>query len=82
MVRRQLILMSWLVLPLTVRAEEAAAPDFRRDVVPILRTYCLGCHSPTDKNGDLSMHTFAELSKGGEHGPRWSRARVAKVVFT
>jgi WD40 repeat protein len=68
-VLKQLILMSSLVWSMAILADEGAAPDFRRDVVPILRTYCLGCHSPTDKNGDFSMHTFADLSKGGEHGP-------------
>ena len=67
--RRQLILMISLAGPMMVMGEDVATPDFRRDVVPILRTYCLGWHSPTDPNGDFSMHTFAELSKGGEHGP-------------
>jgi WD40 repeat protein len=54
-----------------LRAEELPAPEFKRDVAPILRTYCLGCHGGTEQNGELSMETFASFSKGGEHGATW-----------
>ena len=43
----------------------AAAPDYERDVVPILRTYCAGCHNDADKEGELSVERFASLRKGG-----------------
>jgi WD40 repeat protein len=61
-----------------LRGQETRAVDFKRDVVPILRTYCLGCHQPTDRNGELSMHTFDELAKGGEHGPVFVAGKSAE----
>lgn len=53
------------IVPL--RAE--GSPDYRKDVVPILRTYCVGCHNATEANGKLGLQSFATLSKGGENGP-------------
>ena len=43
-------------------------PDYNRDVVPILRTYCVGCHNADEKEGELNLATFSELMKGGEEG--------------
>ncbi len=45
-----------------------AAPDYAKDVHPILREYCAGCHNQDDFDGELSVETFAELMKGGESG--------------
>ena len=42
--------------------------DFHRDVAPILRQYCVGCHNNDDLEGDLSVETFKLLMKGGENG--------------
>ncbi len=47
----------------------SAAPDFHTDIAPLLRDYCLGCHNAQDKEGDLSLDTFADLIRGGESGP-------------
>ncbi len=47
----------------------AAAPEFHTDIAPLLRDYCLGCHNAQDKEGDLSLDTFADLMRGGESGP-------------
>jgi hypothetical protein len=44
---------------------DAAAPAYERDVVPILRTYCAGCHNDADMEGELSVERFASLRKGG-----------------
>lgn len=49
-------------------ADDTAVPDFARDVAPILAKYCSGCHNGTDKEGELSFESFAELQKGGDHG--------------
>lgn len=46
----------------------SAAPDYRRDVLPILRDYCAGCHNGRDLEGEFSVETFAALMKGGESG--------------
>ncbi len=44
------------------------APDYERDVAPILQKYCAGCHNPDDHEGKLSVESFDDLQKGGEHG--------------
>ena len=46
----------------------AAPPDFHKDVAPILREYCAGCHNDEDLEGEFSMETFKSLMKGGENG--------------
>jgi len=43
----------------------AAPPTYERDVAPILRTYCAGCHNDADREGDLSVERFASLRTGG-----------------
>ena len=46
----------------------AETVDFHRDVAPILREYCVGCHNNDDLEGELSVETFQLLMKGGENG--------------
>jgi hypothetical protein len=43
-------------------------PVFSRDIAPILRSHCAGCHNDTDLEGDFSLETYALLRKGGEKG--------------
>lgn len=35
---------------------------------PIFEERCISCHNPDKKKGDLLMHTFSDLMKGGEDG--------------
>jgi WD40 repeat protein len=48
-----------------------AAPSFERDVFPILRENCSGCHSKAEKKakGGLSLDTREQMLNGGEDGP-------------
>lgn len=41
---------------------------YERDIAPILRTYCAGCHNDADREGDFSVETFAALRQGGDRG--------------
>jgi len=43
----------------------AAAPTYEREIAPILRTYCSGCHNERDQEGEFSVETFASLRRGG-----------------
>jgi len=40
--------------------------DYHRDIAPILRDYCAGCHNEGDYEGEFSVETFAALNEGGE----------------
>ena len=53
----------------SIRAAAAAAPvNYEREVAPILRAYCAGCHNDADKEGTFSVETFARLRTGGNKG--------------
>jgi WD40 repeat protein len=69
----------WLALPVIVlgvaitasplsAAEPAAAKkiSFHRDVRPILRQHCQGCHQPAKPGGKLVVTSYADLLKAGE----------------
>lgn len=43
-----------------------AAPDYDRDIAPILRTYCAGCHNDRETEAGFSVERFATLRKGGD----------------
>ena len=43
--------------------------DYEREVAPVLKTYCAGCHNDTDKEGDLSLITLGALRIGSSDGP-------------
>ncbi|HUS35887.1 MAG TPA: c-type cytochrome domain-containing protein [Verrucomicrobiae bacterium] len=43
-----------------------AAVVYEKDVAPILRTYCAGCHNNEEHENEFSVETFARLRKGGE----------------
>lgn len=57
----------WLAL-CSVTCLQAAAPDFERDIAPILANHCLECHQPTKRSGELDLATAAAMLKGGEQG--------------
>ncbi|MCA9262291.1 MAG: hypothetical protein KDA60_00520, partial [Planctomycetales bacterium] len=57
-----------VVLCSTAMTADDAVPNFTDDIEPVLTTYCAGCHTEGEDNGDLSMDTFADLMKGGESG--------------
>lgn len=45
------------------------APDYTKHVAPLLKKYCAGCHNADDREGKLSLESFADLQKGGKRGP-------------
>jgi len=61
-------------------AEES--PEYSRDVAPILRKYCAGCHNADEANGELRLDTYAEMLKGGDSGPALvaGDAKVSRLV--
>ena len=51
------------------RAGGDAPVSFHKEVRPILRQNCNGCHRPGKAKGGLDLTTFAALMKGGKNGP-------------
>lgn len=52
----------------SVFAETAKPVDYARDVAPLWNKYCTGCHNDGDREGKLSLQSFAALQRGGESG--------------
>ncbi len=46
----------------------AADPSYYREVQPILRKNCIGCHQPASKSSNLDLTTYAGFRAGGKHG--------------
>src|SRR5436190_13007111 len=46
----------------------AEAPDFTKDVAPLLAKHCLSCHGHEEPEGGLVLERHASLMKGGESG--------------
>ena len=45
-----------------------AQPDYARDIAPLFKTYCNGCHNGADREGKLSLESYADLLQGGAGG--------------
>src|SRR6266705_7125456 len=54
--RRALILILASTLPCT-------AADYQKEIRPLLKEYCLGCHSTAKHKGDLDLERFTSLSE-------------------
>ncbi|MBC8354243.1 MAG: hypothetical protein H8E66_19795 [Planctomycetes bacterium] len=63
-----LLTLSLVTLSVESRAAEPITPDYVKDVAPILKKYCAGCHNADDAEGKLSLESFVDLQKGGKHG--------------
>ncbi|MCC6235734.1 MAG: hypothetical protein IT580_24065, partial [Verrucomicrobiales bacterium] len=66
--RLTLVLGSWLgwaALPGT-----AATVEYEREIAPILRAYCAGCHHDRDPESGFSVETYARLRAGGDDHPQ------------
>lgn len=59
-----------IVLSATTTSLRAAEPtiDYVKQVQPILRKYCVGCHDDAVKEGKLSLETYDAAMKGGSRG--------------
>jgi WD40 repeat protein len=52
----------------TTSPAQPPPPSYQRDVVPILRTACVGCHGAQAPAGGLALGSYAELMRGGKNG--------------
>src|SRR6058998_278565 len=42
--------------------------SFYKEIVPIFKRSCNGCHHPGKLKGELDLTTYAAFKKGGKHG--------------
>ena len=56
--------------PPTAAASSSAPVDYLRDVEPILRTHCYGCHSQGNADAGLALDRLEDARRGGFSGGR------------
>jgi len=79
-----------IVILLTLTGLPAAPADtvpYSTQVAPILRTYCVSCHSRAEAQNGLSLQTPDDILKGGENGlvvdsQTPSHSRLLKVIHS
>jgi hypothetical protein len=50
-------------------AKTSRAVSYKHDVFPVIRAYCLPCHTEDQMNpSELYLDTYDNLMKGGKHG--------------
>ena len=59
-------LLSLLTLAAMVASARAEAPDFAKDIAPILEASCVKCHCEAKAKGKLRMDTKEMAMKGGK----------------
>src|SRR5262245_11927160 len=57
-----------LWLPLVDLADDARLVSYYREIVPIFKRSCTGCHHPAKLKGELDLTTYTAFQKGGKHG--------------
>src|SRR5437016_11516360 len=58
-----------LILALLCRAALSAEPvSYYKEVIPIFKRSCNGCHHPGKTKGDLDLSSYSGIQKGGKHG--------------
>ncbi len=60
---------SLLICLLLVGSTHAAEPTFEKDVLPILRANCLGCHGGLRQRAGLDLRSLESVLKGSKSGP-------------
>ena len=58
----------WVLLLVWVKPLAAQVPakvDFRRDVQPLFKTYCIGCHGPTQQMNGFRLDRRSDAMRGG-----------------
>ena len=62
-------------------AEEKSV-SYYKDIVPIFKRSCNGCHYPGKLKGQLDLTTFETFQKGGKHGPAFKagESRESRII--
>jgi cytochrome c/WD40 domain-containing protein/WD40 repeat protein len=59
--------LAWL-FSVAALAEENKPASYYKDVFPVFKRSCNGCHHPGKLKGELDLTTYATFQKGGKHG--------------
>lgn len=62
------VLLACALLAGNLHLSAADAPDYARQIQPVLTKYCTSCHNNDDREGKLSLESYDALLKGGAKG--------------
>jgi hypothetical protein len=65
----------------SICASASAAPDFEREIAPILVRRCLECHNEREVAGGLTLTSGPELSAGGDSGQVIAPGRIDQSLL-
>ena len=69
-----------LLLPVSAFAADAPVSWFK-DVTPIFKRSCNGCHNPNKTKGGVDTSTYALFAKPGKNGPNYIVGDPAKSIL-
>ena len=82
------LLTNWMIAGLLLSSladatilQAAEAPEFARDIAPLLATRCLGCHSGEEPQGGLDLTSLAAARQGGESGTALTPANLEQSTL-
>lgn len=58
----------WLLTATSVAIAADDAPQFDRDIVPLLKRHCVKCHGLTKQEGKLNLAAASAIVRGGKSG--------------
>lgn len=65
------ITLAYLLVALFVAGPAVAADDFGQTVYPVLRQFCIECHSTERKEGELDLEQFVDLQSAAQQPNVW-----------
>ncbi len=65
---RQTLIACGILATTIARLHAADAPDYSKQIQPLLNKYCTSCHNNDDREGKLSLENYDVLLKGGPKG--------------
>src|SRR5262245_46150788 len=79
-VRAGQILTFILLTALSTRAADQPV-SFYKDIVPIFKRSCTGCHHPGKLKGQLDLTTYEAFQKGGKHGASFQAGKPKDSII-
>lgn len=76
-----LLLCSLAEVDVSAEDQQASAPDFQKDVLPIFEEKCLSCHGAKRRGGKLDMRTLESMLEGGDTGPAIKPGNAKKSLL-
>ena len=66
---------------LRAQADEPAAVDYAREIRPLLKQHCVGCHGARKQESGLRLDAARLAIRGGDHGPAIVAGKSAESLL-